>query len=104
VLKSVRDEIFDNGEALLASIEKSHAEAGWELDRLNSLKRTPAGYPAGTEWDDYLKLKDFHISKTLDDAYVLAPDLAERAARDFRAAHDFMTLVGRAARFALEED
>ncbi|MDR0955052.1 MAG: DUF2461 domain-containing protein, partial [Rikenellaceae bacterium] len=78
VLKSVRDEIFDNGEALLASIEKAHAEAGWELDRSNSLKRTPAGYPPGTEWDDYLKLKDFHISKTLDDAYVLAPDLAER--------------------------
>jgi uncharacterized protein (TIGR02453 family) len=104
VLKSVRDEIFDNGEALLASIEKAHAEAGWELDRSNSLKRTPAGYPSGTEWDDCLKLKDFHISKTIKDDYILAPDLAERAARDFRAAHDFMTLMGRAARFAHEED
>ncbi len=103
VLKSVRDEIFDNGDALLASIERARAEAGWELDRSNSLKRTPAGYPVGSRWDDYLKLKDLHISKTIDDAYVLSPDVAERAAADFRAAYDFMTLAGRAARFAHED-
>jgi uncharacterized protein (DUF2461 family) len=109
VLKSVRDEIFDNGEAVLAAIEQARTGAGWELDRSNSLKRTPAGYPVGSggnghsELDEYLKLKDFHLSKTIDDAYILAPDAAERAAADFRAAYDFMTLVGRAARFAKEE-
>lgn len=103
VLKSVRDEIFDNGEAVLAAIAQAHDRAGFELDRSNSLKRTPVGYPAGSEWDDYLKLKDLHISKTVDDAYILSPGLAERAAADFHAAYDFMTLAGRAARFAHEE-
>ncbi len=103
VLKSVRDEIFDNGDAVVAAIDSARAEAGWELDRSNSLKRTPVGYPVGGEWDDYLKLKDLHLSKAIDDDYILAPDLAERAAADFRATYDFMTLVQRAARFAHEE-
>ncbi len=104
VLKSVRDEIFDNGEAVLAAIEVARAGAGWELDRSNSLKRTPTGYPVGSEWDDYLKLKDFHLSKTIDDDYILSPGLARRAAEDFRATYDFMTLMQRAARFAHEEN
>jgi uncharacterized protein (TIGR02453 family) len=103
VLKSVRDEVFDNGETVLAAISAARTGAGFELDRSNSLKRTPVGYPAGGEWDEYLKLKDFHLSKAIDDAYILAPDLAERAAADFRTTYDFMTLMQRAARFAHEE-
>ncbi len=102
VLRSVRDEMFDNGEAVLAAISSAGAAAGWELDRSNSLKRTPTGYPAGSEWDDYLKLKDFHLSKSFDDAYLLAPGLAERAAADFCATLDFMTLMNRAAQYAHE--
>jgi uncharacterized protein (TIGR02453 family) len=102
VLKSVRDEIFDNGEAVLAAIRRA-AKAGFELDRSNSLKRTPTGYPVGSVWDEYLKLKDFHLSKSIDDAYILAPDLAERAAGDFRAAYEFMSLMQRSAQFAHEE-
>jgi uncharacterized protein (TIGR02453 family) len=102
VLKSVRDEIFDNGKQVLAAIGKA-SKAGFELDRSNSLKRTPVGYPVGSEWDEYLKLKDFHLSKIVGDDYILAPYLAERAAADFRAAYDFMALMGRAARFAHEK-
>ena len=103
VLRSVRDEIFDNGEAVLAAIASARAEAGWELDRSLSLKRTPTGYPAESRWDEYLKLKDFHLSKSMDDAYLLAPDLAGRAAADFRATLDFMALMNRAATYAHEE-
>ena len=103
VLKSVRDEVFDNGEAVMAAISTARTGAGFELDRTNSLKRTPVGFPAGSEWDEYLKLKDFHLSKTVDDDYILATKLAERAAADFRTTYDFMTLMQRAARFAHEE-
>lgn len=102
VLKSVRDEIFDNGDEVLREMGIA-AKAGFELDRSNSLKRTPVGYPIGSKWDEYLKLKDFHLSKTAGDDYLLAPGLVERAAADFRTAHGFMALMGRAARFAKEE-
>jgi uncharacterized protein (TIGR02453 family) len=102
VLRSVRDEIFDNGEAVLKAMATA-GKAGFALDRSNSLKRTPVGFPASTEWDEYLKLKDFHLTKPLDDAYILAPDLAKRAAADFRASYDFMSLMQRSAQFAHEE-
>jgi uncharacterized protein (TIGR02453 family) len=101
VLKSVRDEIFDNGEAVLAAIARA-AKVGFSLDRTNSLKRTPTGYPVGSEWDEYLKLKDFHLGRGLSDSYILSSDLAERLSEDFRAASDFMSLMLRAARFARE--
>jgi uncharacterized protein (TIGR02453 family) len=103
VLRSVRDEIFDNGAAVAASVSSAGRAAGWALDLSNSLKRTPVGFAAGSERDGWLRLKDFHLSKTIDDAYILGPDPAERAAADFRAALDFMTLMNRAARFAHEE-
>ncbi len=103
VLRSVRDEIFDNGEAVRAAISSAGVAAGWELDLSNSLKRTPVGFAAGSEWDEWLRLKDFHLSKPVGDEYVLSPGLAERVAGDFRATLDFMTLMNRAARFAHEE-
>jgi uncharacterized protein (TIGR02453 family) len=111
VLKSVRDEIFDNSEAVLTAIARARTGtgsvrgvgAGFELDRSNSLKRTPTGYPTGSEMDEYLKLNDFHLSRPLDEAYILAPRLAERAAEDFRTTYDFVALMNRAARFAHEE-
>ncbi|MDR2911974.1 MAG: DUF2461 domain-containing protein [Alistipes sp.] len=102
VLRSVRDEVFDNGAAVVAALGVA-AAAGFELDRSNSLKRTPVGFPAGGEWDEYLRLKDFHVSKAVGDEYILAPGLARRAAEDFGACRDFMRLVQRAARFGIEE-
>lgn len=100
VLKSVRDEIFDNGEAVLEAIGKAR---GFSLDQTNKLKRTPTGYPAGSPYDEYLKHKDFHLTKYVGDDYILAGGLAKRAAEDFRGAYDFMVLMNRAAGFAHEE-
>lgn len=100
VLKSVRDEFFDNGEEVVKAIKKAK---GFSLDRTNSLKRTPTGYPTGSEFDEYLRLKDFHMIKTVDEGYILAGDLAKRAAADFRATYGFMALMHRAADFAHEE-
>jgi uncharacterized protein (DUF2461 family) len=102
VLRSVRDEIFDNGAAIVVAAGRA-AKAGFELDRSNSLKRTPVGFPAGSEWDELLRLKDLHLGKFVSDDYILAPDLAARAAADFRATRDFMQLVQRAVQFAHDE-
>ncbi len=101
VLRSTRDEIFDNGEAVVEAIKRA-AEGGFALDYSNILKRTPKGYPAGSQFDELLRLKDFHVAKTVDDAYVLAPDLARRVAEDFRATVHFMSLAQRSAQLAHE--
>jgi uncharacterized protein (TIGR02453 family) len=100
VLKSVRDEIFDNGEAIMAAVRKA---GGFELDRSNTLRRTPKGYPTDTPYDEYLRLKDFHMSKSFDDDYLLTEGLVERAAADFRTTYELVSLLNRATKFAHEE-
>jgi uncharacterized protein (TIGR02453 family) len=100
VLKSVRDEIFDNGEAISAAVCKAH---GFELDRSNALKRTPKGYPSDTPYDEYLRLKDFHLSKSINDDYLLADGLVERVAADFRTTYELVSLLNRATKYAHEE-
>ncbi len=100
VLKSVRDEFFDNGEEVVKAIGKAK---GFSIDRSNQLKRTPAGYPADSPYDEYLRLKDFHMAKFFGDDYILAGDLAKRAAADFRTTYEFVALMNRAADFAHEE-
>ncbi len=100
VLKSVRDEFFDNGEEVVGALKKAKE---FSLDRSNQLKRTPTGYPTGSPYDEYLRLKDFHVVKTFGDNYVLTDGLAERVAADFRTTYDFVALLNRAADFAHEE-
>lgn len=100
VLKSVRDEIFDNGDEVEKAIKKAR---GFRIDTTNSLKRTPTGYPADSPYDTYLKLKDFYLEKFFGDDYILADNLAARAAADFRLTYDFISLMNRAAQFAHEE-
>lgn len=100
VLKSVRDEIFDNG----AEIEKAIRKAkGFTLNRSNALKRTPTGYPADSPYDEYLRLKDFHLDKYIDNDYLLSDNLLERVSADFRGTYDLVALLNRAADFAHEE-
>lgn len=102
VLRSVRDEIFDNCAAILKAIKPAE-KAGFALDMTNTLKRTPTGFPTGTEWDNYLKLKDLHVTKFVGDDYILAPDPVKRAAANFRKTYEFISIVQRAVRFAHEE-
>ena len=55
VLRSVRDEIFDNG----AEVERTIREAdAFTLCRDNTLRRTPKGYPSGSAYDELLRLRE----------------------------------------------
>ena len=56
VLRSIREEIIDNGEAIERAIAGSH---GFELCRDRSLQRNPKGFPAGNRYDEWLRPLDF---------------------------------------------
>lgn len=80
VLRSVRDEIFDNG----AEVERTIREAdAFTLCRDNTLRRTPKGYPSGSAYDELLRLREV---------------LLER-----RQTQPFVALLNRAVQFAYEE-
>ncbi len=100
VLRSVRDEIFDNGAAFAATIE---AAKGFALDRTNVLKRTPAGFPSGSEYDALLRQKDFCLEKNVTEEFLCADDMIERAVAEFRRTQPFLEILNRAVRYAYEE-
>lgn len=102
VLRSVREEILDHGDEMQRQIEAAAAH-GYALDRSNSLKRTPVGFPAGTPHDELLRLKDIYLSKPLSEEFLLADHLAERVVEALRPMVPFVEQINRAVQYAYEE-
>lgn len=100
ILRSIRDEIFDNGAEIVKSIENSN---GFTLNREFRLKRTPKGFPADSEFDDMLKQKDLFIFKPISDKLLFSENLLERTLSDFESTLPFLTIVNRAVQFGYEE-
>ncbi len=99
VLRSVREEIFDNGAQFDEAIKKAK---GFELCLDSSLKRNPAGFPEGP-YDKYIRLKDFYLEKSVPEEIMLSDGLTEYAADAFRSAREFVAQLNRAVRYAYEE-
>ena len=100
VLRSVRDEIFDNGAEIAAAIRKAK---GFAIVEENKLKRVPTGFPADSEYAEMLKLKDFYIAKKITEEFLLSDDLLERTLAEFRRTQPFIAILNRAVQFAYEE-
>lgn len=103
VLQSLREEAFSNGAALEDALRPARA-AGFTMEGNERLTRVPRGYPAGSPFEDWLKLKDFSVYKPLSEADLLAPDLLDRLVEDFRTTVGFNKLLDRAVRYAWEEE
>lgn len=100
VLRSVREEIADNGAEFLAAMKKAK---GFALDTANKLKRIPKGYPAGHIMEEYLKLRDVYLVKYFDDDYLLSPDLLRKAVADYRSTYEFSALLNKSVEYARDE-
>lgn len=96
VVKSVRDEIFDNGE----EFEKAVKEAkGFAVDFTSKLQRVPKGFPAESNFADYLKLKEFDLIAPVE----VDEKLLEKVLTKFKTTKHFNDLLNRAAQYAREE-
>lgn len=100
LLRSVREEIVDNGAGMAAAIE---AARGFRLNTENKLKRAPAGFPADHEFVELLKHKDWCVEKPIDEKFLLSDDFVRRAVGEFRKTHPFVELLNRAVQYAYEE-
>jgi len=100
VLKSIRDEIYDNGVRFKNAITKAK---GFQMDMSNSLTRVPKGYPQDAEYADYLKLKDIYLVKFVPNSSVLDKSLLDNVVKEFRSTKEFIDIVNRAVSFAYEE-
>ncbi len=99
ILRSIRDEIFDNGVEFSAAIR---AASGFALDEESKLKRLPTGYKT-SEFEELLKLKNFGLDRPIPESWLDAPDLLERSVEAFRLTLPFVTILNRAVRYANEE-
>lgn len=100
ILRSIRDEIFDNGAELLKSIDNSN---GFSLNHDSKLKRTPKGYLTASEFDDILKLKSFFVQKPMTNSFLLSENLLENTLREFETTTPFLAILNRAVKFGYEE-
>lgn len=100
ILRSVRDEIFDNGAQILKTIENSN---GFVLYTDDKLKRTPRGFPTDSEFDELLKLKHMFIQKPMTRSFMLSDNLLAKTCREFKTTTPFLDIVNRAVKFGYEE-
>lgn len=100
ILRSIREEIVDNGDLMLRNIV---AAEGFRMDDSYSLKRVPQGFESGTPYDDLLKLKDHCLVLDLTEDEVLAPDFEERVLARYRSAKPYLEQLNRAIEYGYEE-
>ena len=99
VLKIIREDIcYGNGDfdAILRQAPLFH------LDRDAMLRRVPSGLPQDSPFADYLRLKNFCLINIPDDDFMLAPDVAERAASMFKTTYPFIQYINRAVDYVKE--
>ncbi len=100
ILRSVRDEIFDNGDQILSSIKKS---GGFVLNTESKLKRTPRGFPADSKFDELLKQKNLIITKSVPNSFMLSDNLLQNTLAEFKKTTPFLTIVNKAVQYGYEE-
>ena len=101
VLKVLREDIqFGGGDFrnILAQ-----AAPGLEIDRSESLKKVPPGFPADSPDAEFFKLKNFCLLQELDDGFILSPDLADNVLAIFRTGKPFLDYVNRAIDYCRED-
>ena len=99
VLKSIREEIFLNGDQFQETISKAN---NFKIETGETLKRVPGGYPSEFKYADYLKLKNYFLTRYVDDNWMTSPDLIERSVEEYRTTKEFHDLLNKAINYAFE--
>lgn len=102
VLRSVREDIVDNGEEFLAAVRKAKGFV-LECEEGRRLKRVPTGFSAESPYAEYLKFKDINLMRFLDDARVTQDGLLEYVLAAYEPTVDFVRILNRAVLYAYEE-
>lgn len=99
-LKSIRQEISDNGSAFVDAVKSAR---GFNISEENKLKRVPAGFSADDPYAEYLKLKDVYLMMPLDEKTIFGPDLLQRTLEAFESTCRFDAILNRAVEYAREQ-
>lgn len=93
VIRSIREDVY----SLYNEFEDIVTHSGdFRLDMSSKMKVSPKDFPKDCEAREYLKLRDFLLSKTISRDFVLADNLAERLAMEFEKTKRFNDFINRA--------
>lgn len=93
IINSIREDVFSLPNEFQSCISNAK---GWDIDTENKMKTVPKQFPKDAINAEYLKLKDFILSKKLDDSYVLSDNLLERVTQEFEKTMKFKEFINRA--------
>jgi uncharacterized protein (TIGR02453 family) len=99
ILKSIREEIYLNGDTFEATILEAK---DFKLEDSQALKKVPRGFPSDFAYAEYLKLKNPCLYKYVDDDFLLNKNLLENTLKAYRNTVSFNTWLNKAVRYALE--
>jgi TIGR02453 family protein len=99
VLKSIREEIYFNGEAFDSTIQQAK---DFSLEDSQALKKVPRGFPADFKYAEYLKMKNPCLCKHLDNDFILSENLFENTVEAFRLTYEFNSFLNKAIAYAKE--
>lgn len=97
-LRILREDIAYGGGDFEQTLHE--ADARFWLDREGALKRNPKGFPVGTPYEEYLRLKAFCLCYTPDTDFMLTPNLPQRVAALFRTTKPFLDYINRAIAYS----
>jgi len=103
VLKILREDI-ELGGGDFDDIVRNRIDKRMVLDREPSLKKVPAGFPSGSKYAEYLKLKNFCLSYCFDDSFLLSDDMRRTVLEIFRTTKPFIDYLNRAIEYTREEN
>jgi uncharacterized protein (TIGR02453 family) len=101
VLKVLREDIQLGGGDFRKILDGT--APGLVLDTSESLKKVPKGFPAEGPDAEFFKLKNFCLIKSVDDGFMLSPDLVNNALAIFKTGKPFLNYVNRAIEYCQEE-
>lgn len=101
IIRSVRDDIYANGEEFEKSLKKAK---NFDLSFSAKLKKVPKGYPADHPYAEYLKLKDYCLMEPISDDILYSDHLVEWVVNEFQSAYDFNSFLNRSAMFVMENE
>ncbi len=100
-LRILREDIAYGQGDFEATVQQ--AAPHFHLDRDGCLKRNPKGFPDGTPYEEYIRLKNFCLCHTPDTDFMLADDLPRRVAELFRTTQPFLSYINRGIEYSRTE-
>lgn len=104
ILNGIRTAIVNEPIKFIEAINKAIKTRGFYLSEYNSLKKVPNGFPKDTNYSNYLKLKNYCLTKPLSDEIIFSKDIIDITVDNFKQTFDFITFLNKSIEFTIKKE